>query len=89
MTEQEIQARLQAQLFNGTLHEAINRVINEARDIFENEKKEISFDDIPLIIRLLDNIGFFELRYAVAKMASLLSVSRVTIYNHLNRLNSI
>lgn len=89
MTEAEIQARLQAKLFDGTLHGAIDRVINEARDMFENENKEISYDDIPLMIRLLDSIGFFELRYAVVKMANLLSVSRVTIYNHLNRINSM
>lgn len=83
MTDEELKQRLAAQLFTGTLAGAIDRVIGEVRNIFENNDRDISYEDISRSIKVLDGIGFFELRYAVVRTAELLNVSRVTIYKHL------
>jgi len=83
MTDEELKQRLAAQLFTGTLAGAIDRVIGEVRNIFENNDRDISYEDISRSIKILDRIGFFELRYAVVKTSELLNVSRVTIYKHL------
>lgn len=83
MTDQELEERLAKQLFTGSLTGAIDRVIGEVQNIFENDDRDISYEDISRSIKILDSIGFFELRYAVAKTSELLNVSRVTIYKHL------
>ena len=42
----------------------------------------ISYDEISLIADTLDEIGFFELRYAVDSLAKALGVTKQTIYTH-------
>jgi len=83
MTDQELEERLAKQLFTGSLTGAIDRVIGEVRNIFEDDDRDIHYEDISRSIKVLDGIGFFELRYAVVRTAELLNVSRVTIYKHL------
>lgn len=41
---------------------------------------EMSYEHIPLIVRSLDELGYFELRYAVETLAEALGVTKQTIY---------
>lgn len=68
------------EMFRETLHDAPRRVAKAVRMLYRDCGVEMSYEHIPLIVRSLDELGYFELRYAVETLAEALGVTKQTIY---------
>jgi len=69
-------------LNSGTLHGAARAIPRAIVELYREQGAVISYDEISLIADTLDEIGFFELRYAVDSLAKALGVTKQTIYTH-------
>jgi predicted transcriptional regulator YheO len=69
-------------LHSGTLHDAARTIPKAIVELYREQDTEISYDQISVIADTLDEIGFFELRYAVDSLAKALGVTKQTIYTH-------
>jgi len=71
-----------------TLHDAIEGMMRAAERELGTEPSSWDRADKQRVVRMLDERGAFLLRGAVDDIASAMGVSRITIYNYLNAINS-
>jgi predicted transcriptional regulator YheO len=85
LTKECIEKTFSSFLENGSLDSASKKISEEMRKLVFSKKKEITYNDISLIVQTLKNLGFFDLRNAVEALSSSLTCSRKTIYNYLHK----
>lgn len=71
-----------------TLHDALDGMMRAAERELGTEASEWGRADKQRVVRMLDERGAFLLRGAVDDIAHAMGVSRITIYNYLNAINS-
>jgi uncharacterized protein YqgV (UPF0045/DUF77 family) len=71
-----------------TLHDALGGMMRAAERELGSEPSEWNREDKQRVVRMLDERGAFLLRGAVDDIATAVGVSRITIYNYLNAINS-
>jgi predicted transcriptional regulator YheO len=71
-----------------TLHDALEGMMRAAERELGSESSEWNREDKQRVVRMLDERGAFLLRGAVDDIATAMGVSRITIYNYLNAINS-
>lgn len=71
-----------------TLHDALDGMMRAAERELGSESSEWNREDKQRVVRMLDERGAFLLRGAVDDIATAMGVSRITIYNYLNAINS-
>jgi len=67
-----------------SLHDLSHELMAELVVLYTEDGDAIRYDDIPEIVRTLDEFGFFALRNAVVTACRYLHVSKGTVYRHLN-----
>jgi predicted transcriptional regulator YheO len=68
----------------GDLNDIADNILDEIVRRIKQTTPLNNYKEVALIVKSLDEKGFFELRESVNKTAKALRVSRVTVYNHLN-----
>lgn len=71
-----------------TLHDALEGMMRAAERELGTEATSWNRADKQRVVRMLDERGAFLLRGAVDDIANAMGVSRITIYNYLNAINS-
>ena len=71
-----------------TLHDALEAMMRAAERELGTETSTWDRADKQRVVRMLDERGAFLLRGAVDDIATAMGVSRITIYNYLNAINS-
>lgn len=71
-----------------TLHDALDGMMRAAERELGTEASSWNREDKQRVVRMLDERGAFLLRGAVDDIATSMGVSRITIYNYLNAINS-
>lgn len=71
-----------------TLHDALDGMMRAAERELGTEPSEWNRSDKQRVVRMLDERGAFLLRGAVDDIATAMGVSRITIYNYLNAIDS-
>jgi hypothetical protein len=66
------------------VHGALDRMIGTVEDELGQALKDLSREDKQRAVRLLDDLGAFQLRKSVEDVADAMGVSRFTVYNYLN-----
>jgi uncharacterized protein YqgV (UPF0045/DUF77 family) len=72
----------------GSLHGALERMVSGVEEQFGVPLAEMSREQKQVAVRLLNEQGAFLLRKAVESVGELMGVSRITIYNYLNAIQS-
>jgi len=71
-----------------TLHDALDAMMRAAEREVGSDSSEWTRSDKQRVVRMLDERGAFLLRGAVDDIAAAMGVSRITIYNYLNAIES-
>ena len=69
------------------LHGALDRLIEQVEKELGSPLPNLSRNDKPVAVKMLDQRGAFILRRAVEDVADAMGVSRITVYNYLNALH--
>ena len=77
-----------ARLGSVTLHDALDAMLRAAEREVGTEASTWNRSDKQRVVRMLDARGAFLLRGAVDDIATAMGVSRITIYNYLNAINT-
>ena len=72
----------------GELHDALGRLVEGVETELGAPLSELSRADKQAAVRMLDERGAFLLRKAVEAVGEIMGVSRITIYNYLNAIDS-
>lgn len=72
----------------GTLHDALDAMIRRAEREIGSDSSTWSREEKQRVVRMLDEQGAFLLRGAVDDIADVMGVSRITIYNYLNAIET-
>lgn len=75
-------------LGSATLHDALDAMMRAAEREVGSDSAEWSRSDKQRVVRMLDERGAFLLRGAVDDIANAMGVSRITIYNYLNAIET-
>jgi len=81
-------ARDTERLAAASLHDALDAMMRAAQRDLGGDASTWSRADKQRVVRMLDERGAFLLRGAVDDIAVAMGVSRITIYNYLNAINS-
>ncbi len=71
-----------------TLHDALDAMMRAAEREVGSDSSEWTRSDKQRVVRMLDERGAFLLRGAVDDIAAAMGVSRITIYNYLNAIET-
>lgn len=82
--DEVLREAIRTALLSGTLHKAAERASTAVLVAYINAEVEISYNEIRRIVRVLDEEGFFQLRYAAIVLAGRIGISKQTVYNCLS-----